>query len=87
MDKFWMVINTIMYRYICERYGDIPPRYRPSVIYWKREWAEEECLRLAKQNPDGQFAVLEATLHARQITNTAEFKLIESCDDSTEGNE
>lgn len=45
----------------------IPPKKRSAMVYGYKENAEEELIRLASENPNGEFYLLEATDFALKI--------------------
>lgn len=70
--KYWVIINVsdlFDWRFGHEQ---LPENRRPSILYWTREDAEREILRLAAKTND-QFLLFEsvatAVRHGNEITS------------------
>jgi len=74
-DQFWMVVNVAESSYVCDAYALNPKRKGPTCMYWRRDWAEDEALRLAKRYPEGDFRVLECVSAARALGCSGEWVL------------
>lgn len=75
-EKFWLILDTSENEsafFDPFRFPDgvdqrIPPNKRSKMVYEFKENAEREIIRLATQNPHGDFYLMEATDYAHQLS-------------------
>ena len=59
MKKFWMIVNITA---IIEIFSDceIPEYHAPRYVYFNKDRAEQELIRLQTKYKNGKFVLLEA---------------------------
>lgn len=61
--KYWLILNVCDLTSLPGWNEKIPANFRPSLVYWSREDAEREMLRLANST-DGEFILFESVATA-----------------------